>query len=55
MVVRTNVKCNRQFMIDDDDKSHTITPQRVDVGWGRGGVGGGARVSQMGSWNVMST
>lgn len=39
MVVRTNVKCNRQFMIDDDDKSHTITPQRVDVEWGRGGEG----------------
>lgn len=57
MVVRINVKCNRQFMTDDDDKSHTITPQRVDMGWGRGGggVGGGARVSQMGSWNVMST
>lgn len=53
----STVKCNRQFMTDDDDKSHTITPQRVDMGWGRGGggVGGGARVSQMGSWNVMST
>lgn len=62
MVVRIIVKCNRQFRTDGDEKrwsnSHTITPQKVDEGveqGGGGGVRGGARVSQMGSWNVMST
>lgn len=61
MVVRINIKCNRQFMTDDAEggsNSDTITPQVMDQEGGArrgGGVRGGAIVSQIGSWKVMST